>query len=346
MSTSLSTLAAALSPALLFKKRLGWFSALCARAEFHSTHCAYGMGISVDSGDLGLAQVRVGPGSEENQRIVESMRSGGLSDAQAREAVIAHELGHLAYAGLMHDESKRWRAGEIAQANGIGRGVLEAKAACARKLSPLARYALMGAPMAGLVIGSLAIGPVTGLACVALASWASEQILKKDRPGPPMQSAVVFEEGFCDAFAALLPLAGPQPDFELARARARSFHSLREGLLFGASHAVMKASDVVLQELESPEARSGEWSLERVMDMAAAAATAPLGMAWAVSRFDELEGLMVDRDAFREQASAHELQDSEPSLYRHRQLRDMLAKGKAEEAGGGDAPGRSAGPRP
>lgn len=330
-SLALPPLAVILSPALLIKKTLPWFSLLCAGMDLIGPSSRYGVGIRVDPENLGTALLRVGPVSEGNAEIIKVLSEGGLSAAQSREAIVGHELGHLAYMGLMMDEKKRARVGDLSEALGVGRSLMEANLARRPKLPPLARQALSGAAGAALLVGVAVDSLAAGLAGMAAATYWANGRLKKALPSAPLLSAVIFEEGFCDAFSALLPLAGARPDRELALARAKGFGAMRSGLPFGASHGVAGASRTVIAHLESEGFGSAGLSLTQIVDIATLAASAPLGTAWAASHFDSLQDLMLERDALIAQASEHELSGSPASMDRRRRIAATLAAEMAEQ---------------
>lgn len=326
---ALPSLGFALSPVLIAKKSLPWFSRLVARWDLMGPRSSFGVSVRFDSDNPRMALMRVGPRSEDNDQIVSYMMTGGLTKSQAKEAIIAHELGHAAYRRAMLEEGQRSVVGQSVEGAGVGKSLVEASSRGLVDQGVLARHAVQGSPIFAWGAGLATSLPLAGFAGFIAASYCVEKWLQKRKPEPKLLSAQILEEGFCDAFSILLPMAGPSPDRDLALARARGFEELRAGTPFGNPHGVMTASAFIRGKLEDGFGEDG-LIFAQIVRWAAAAGAVSVGVSWVASQFDELSSVVANREALQAQASEHELPSAPSTIARLQRMRQTALSMKEE----------------
>lgn len=247
LGAGMGAAAVTLGPVMAFTKgKLPWFSRAVAAHTAMIPKSSDTLGILPDTQNLSLARIAVGPNSEFNRRSLADMAQGGLTEQQAREACLGHELGHLALARLMRDGDQRERLALRAAMAGVAPGPVEQSGGWGAISLPATAF-VAGLPMALNVAGLAAGHPVLGVA-LCVGSFALGARAMGKRQGS--LSAKIFEEGFADAFAALLPLAQSPPDRELAAKRARAFKSLRSSTYLGEEHGVQIAAGSLIEQIE------------------------------------------------------------------------------------------------
>lgn len=298
LSVGLGLLSLPLAPIIVLKKgRLPWFSASLARAASLSGEGGSRLGVLVDAQNPQRPRLLIGAAQSALQEALISMSQEGLTQGQALEALVGHELGHAASAMWMRDA----RLGALMSAEMRKMGVSEALAQAASKARDMSLpLAALGSGMSMACFSALALcghpfyGFALGMGAARLASaW---------EPRMP-KSGAIWEEGFADAFAILLPLAQRAPDRALALARLEAFEGYRAEGQPGLSHSVSDAAGSLRRAIESGELDGLE--REELARQCSKAGALCCAAAMSLARSERSDDLVANRQALSREAEAH-----------------------------------------